>query len=343
MGVDYYKVLGVDKSATDDDLKKAYRKLAMKWHPDKNPNNKKDAEAKFKQISEAYEVLSDSQKREIYDQYGEEGLKGQVPPPGAGGPGGSTFFHTGDGGSTTFRFNPRNADEIFAEFFGFGGSPFGGMGGGDGGMRGGSRFGSMFGDSVFSQFGDSGSMSQGMRKAPPIESKLPCSLEELYRGITKKMKISREIADASGKTITVDEILTIDVKPGWKKGTKITYPEKGNEQPGIIPSDLIFIIDEKPHNLFTREGNDLVVTQRISLADALTGCTVNITTLDGRNLSIPIANVVHPAYEEVVPREGMPIPKDPSKKGNLRIKFNIKFPARLTAEQKTGIRKLLSG
>ncbi|KAI3750444.1 hypothetical protein L2E82_21080 [Cichorium intybus] len=78
MGVDYYKVLQVDRSAKDDDLKKAYRKLAMKWHPDKNPNNKKDAEAKFKTISEAYDVLSDPQKRAIYDQYGEEGLKGQM-------------------------------------------------------------------------------------------------------------------------------------------------------------------------------------------------------------------------------------------------------------------------
>ncbi|GMH07266.1 hypothetical protein Nepgr_009106 [Nepenthes gracilis] len=85
MGVDYYSILGVDRKAKDDDLKKAYRKLAMKWHPDKNPNNKKEAEAKFKQISEAYDVLSDPQKRAVYDQYGEEALKGGVPPPDGGG------------------------------------------------------------------------------------------------------------------------------------------------------------------------------------------------------------------------------------------------------------------
>lgn len=93
MGVDYYKILQVDRSAKDDDLKKAYRKLAMKWHPDKNPNNKKETEAKFKTISEAYDVLSDPQKRAIYDQYGEEGLKGQMPPPDAGG-----YFGMRDGG-----------------------------------------------------------------------------------------------------------------------------------------------------------------------------------------------------------------------------------------------------
>ncbi|XP_010540890.1 PREDICTED: dnaJ homolog subfamily B member 13 isoform X2 [Tarenaya hassleriana] len=337
MGVDYYKLLQVDRNAKDDDLKKAYRKLAMKWHPDKNPNNKNEAEAKFKQISEAYEVLSDPQKRAIYDQYGEEGLKGNVPPPEAGGPGGgATYFSTGDG-PTSFRFNPRSADDIFAEFFGFS-SPFGGGRG--------SRFSSsMFGDDMFASFGEGGMHhgGGGARKAASIENKLPCSLEELYKGTTKKMKISREIADVSGKTMKVEEILTIDVKPGWKKGTKITFPEKGNEQPGVIPSDLVFIIDEKPHPVFTREGNDLIATQKVSLAEALTGCTVNLTMLDGRRLSIPINNVIHPEYEEVVAREGMPHQKDPTKKGNLRIKFNIKFPTRLTPEQKAGIKKLLVG
>lgn len=138
----------------------------------------------------------------------------------------------------------------------------------------------------------------------------------------------------------VEEILTIEVKPGWKRGTKITFPEKGNEQPNVIPADLIFVIDEKPHGLFTRDGNDLIITQKISLAEALTGYTVQLRTLDGRNLTIPINNVIHPDYEEVIAREGMPFPKDTSRRGNLRIKFNIKFPTRLTSEQKSGIKKL---
>ncbi|OAY63624.1 DnaJ subfamily B member 13 [Ananas comosus] len=345
MGVDYYKILQVDKNANDDELKKAYRKLAMKWHPDKNPNNKKEAEAKFKQIAEAYEVLSDPQKRAIYDQYGEEGLKGQVPPPGSDG--GATYFSTGGDGPNVFRFNPRNAEDIFAEFFGTS-SPFASMGGGPGGMRGTRFSSSIFGDDLFgSAFGGGGGGDSYMnshrapQKALPIERRLPCSLEELYKGTTKKMKISREIADASGKTIPVEEILTIDVKPGWKKGTKITFPEKGNEQPNVIPSDLVFIIDEKPHPVFTRDGNDLVVTEKVPLVEALTGHTVHLTTLDGRNLTIPINNIIYPGYEEVVPREGMPIPKDPSKRGNLRIKFDVKFPTRLTSEQKAGIKRLL--
>ncbi|XP_042438584.1 dnaJ homolog subfamily B member 4-like [Zingiber officinale] len=345
MGVDYYKILGVDKGAKEDDLKKAYRKLAMKWHPDKNPNNKKEAEAKFKQISEAYEVLSDPQKRAVYDQYGEEGLKGQVPPPGAGGPGGATFFSSGGDGPTSFRFNPRNADDIFAEFFGFS-SPFGGVSSGAGSARAGSRFPGRMGmlneDFFGSSFGGAGEGASQPRKAAPIEKRLPCSLEELYKGTTKKMKISREILDASGKSMTAEEILTIDVKPGWKKGTKITFPAKGNESPNVLPADITFIIDEKPHPLFSREGNDLIATQTISLAEALTGYTVQLATLDGRSLAIPINKVIHPGYEEVVPEEGMPVPKDPSKKGNLHIKFDIKFPTRLTADQKVGIKKLLA-
>eukprot|EP00270_Netrium_digitus_P018394 TRINITY_DN6985_c0_g1_i2.p1 TRINITY_DN6985_c0_g1~~TRINITY_DN6985_c0_g1_i2.p1 ORF type:complete len:373 (-),score=91.68 TRINITY_DN6985_c0_g1_i2:254-1372(-) len=367
MGVDYYNVLKVPKNATDDDLKKAYRKLAMKWHPDKNPNNKKEAEAKFKQISEAYEVLSDPQKRAIFDQYGEEGLKG-VPPAGAssgGMPSGSMPFSNGSS-SGSFRFNPKRAEDIFAEFFG-NSDPFSGLGGMHGmgnmsgnlgrgtgsfqrqragGPFGNDMFSTVFPDGSFQQFQEqmaqgSNSMPMGPKKAPVVENRLQCSLEELYTGNSRKMKISRNVTDAnSGKTVPVEEILTIDVKPGWKKGTKITFVGKGNEQPGVVPADLVFIIDEKPHENFKRDGHDLVYTQKVSLPEALAGYTVSVPTLDGRQLSVPISDVICPGYEKVVAGEGMPIGKEPGKKGNLRIKFDVKFPTRLTPEQKAGIRQI---
>jgi DnaJ homolog subfamily B member 4 len=142
---------------------------------------------------------------------------------------------------------------------------------------------------------------------------------------------------------TESEILTIDIKPGWKKGTKITFPDKGNEQPNQLPADLVFVIDEKPHDLYTREGNDLLVHRKIDLVDALAGTTVSLKTLDGRDLVIRLTDVVTPGYELVVAKEGMPIVKENGRRGNLRIKFDVGFPKRLSSEQRHTIRKVLGG
>uniref|UniRef100_A0A7N0T9S1 J domain-containing protein n=2 Tax=Kalanchoe fedtschenkoi TaxID=63787 RepID=A0A7N0T9S1_KALFE len=335
MGVDYYHVLKINKAASEDDLKKAYRKLAMKWHPDKNPNSKKEAEAKFKQISEAYEVLSDPQKRALYDQYGEEGLK-DMPPPGSGGGG----YGSADG------FNPRNAEDIFAEFFGS--SPFGfGSSGPGRSMRfqsdggGGGKFGG-FGESKFRTYSD-GNGSTMPKKPPPVETKLPCTLEELYSGSKRKMKISRTVMDVNGRLVLDTEILTIEVKPGWKKGTKITFPDKGNEQQNQLPADLVFVIDERPHDVYKWDGNDLIMNHKVTLAEAIGGFSMNVTTLDGRSLKVPVTDIVSPGYELVVPREGMPIAKEPGNKGDLRIRFDVKFPAKLSAEQRAGLKRALGG
>ncbi|KAJ6850121.1 dnaJ-like protein subfamily B member 1-like [Iris pallida] len=339
MGVDYYNILKVNRNATDEDLKKSYRRLAMRWHPDKNPSNKQEAEAKFKQISEAYDVLSDPQKRAIYDQYGEEGLKG-MPPPGSQS---AASFSNGSRGPSNFKFNPRDADDIFSELFG--NNPFGfeTMGrakstrfqtGGAG------TFGGV--NNAYQSYHDGVSSSTSHpRKAPPVETKLPCSLEELYAGSTKKMKISRNVMQNNGRPAQETEILTIDIKPGWKKGTKITFPEKGNEEANQLAADLVFVIDEKPHEVFKRDGNDLIVNHKISLVDALAGSTLNLKTLDGRDLAVSLTDVVTPGYELVISKEGMPIAREPGNKGNLRIKFDVKFPSRLSGEQRGAIRRIL--
>lgn len=334
MGVDYYNILKVNRNASEEDLRKAYRRLAMIWHPDKNlGTNKYEAEAKFKQISEAYDVLSDPQKRQIYDLYGEEALKtGQVPPPPRGGPHNMRNPHP----NPSFRFNPRDAEDIYAELFGASSSENTGRARKtrDGFFRSTTN-----GGAEFSGAGNSG--TGGLRKAAPVENALLCSLEDLYKGAKKKMKISRTVLDASGKLRTLEEILTIDIKPGWKKGTKVTFPEKGNEEPGIIPADLVFVIEEKPHHVYVRDSNDLTVNQEISLLEALTGKTLELTTLDGRNLIIPLTDIVKPGHEIVVPNEGMPISKEPRKKGNLRIKIDVKYPTRLTEAQKSDLRRVL--
>ncbi|KAL0447084.1 UNVERIFIED_CONTAM: DnaJsubfamily B member 4 [Sesamum latifolium] len=314
MGVDYYNILKVLRNATEEDVKKSYKRLAMKWHPDKNAVNTKEAEAKFKQISEAYDVLSDPQKRQIYDLYGEEGLNsGLYPPPSSK----DTDFGYG-GGGRGFKFSPRDAEDIFEEFFG-------GLDGGQGRRT----------------AGGGGGREGRLKKAAVMETKLPCSLEELYKGSRRKMKISRIVLDDSGKPITVQEVLAIHIKPGWKKGTRITFPEKGNHESGAAPGDLVFVVDEKPHPTFKRDDNDLVINQKISLLDALTGKTVNITTLDERDLAVPVSDIVKPGHEIVIKNEGMPISKEPGKNGDLRIKFDVKFPSRLTAEQKSDLRRVL--
>jgi DnaJ-class molecular chaperone len=278
MGKDYYKILGIAKGATDDEIKKAYRKLALKYHPDKNKGA--GAEDRFKEIAEAYEVLSDKKKRDIYDQYGEEGLKGGVP--GGGGGGGQN----GANFSYQFHGDPR---ATFAQFFGSS-SPFGsffgdpgsgnrmffagdedmdvddpfvtlGLGGGRPGGPGGA-----FRSHSFNFHGSPQSrMGKDKHQDPPVEHDLYVSLDEVARGCTKKMKISRRVLQPDGTARKEDKVLTINVKPGWKSGTKITFQKEGDQGTHKIPADIVFIIRDKPHPNFKREGSDLRYTAKISL------------------------------------------------------------------------------
>ncbi|KAL2349314.1 hypothetical protein Fmac_003314 [Flemingia macrophylla] len=175
-----------------------------------------------------------------------------------------------------------------------------------------------------------------------IQSTLPCTLLEIYNGCKKRLKVLRTVPDEFGELKSVEEILIINIEPGWKKGTKIIFPGKGNQAPGGAPADLIFVLDEIPHAIFERNGNDLVVVQKISLVDALTGKTLNFTTLDKRYLTIQVTDIVKPDYELVFPNEGMPISKEPGKKGSLRIKFDVVFPSSLNTQQKYDISRILS-
>lgn len=295
MGKDYYKILGISKGADDDAIKKAYRKMALKYHPDKNKSP--DAEEKFKEIAEAYDVLSDSNKRAIFDQYGEEGLKGGV----GGGSNMSSAGMPGQNGSYTYSFHgdPR---EMFNMFFGGGGSAGDGGPGGDlggifsmfGGNGGGgtqrifttTRIGGGGGGETMMDFDDGDNdifkmaagcgprsrQGQRRRQDPAVVHDLPVSLEDILHGVTKKMKITRRVVTAaeggaSSTTRQEDKVVSIDIKPGWKAGTRITFEREGDRVPGTIPADVVFVIRDKPHPQLTRDGADVKYRAKITLRE----------------------------------------------------------------------------
>jgi len=183
--------------------------------------------------------------------------------------------------------------------------------------------------------------SQTAGKLPATEANLYCSLEELYRGCSKKLKIVKQRLNLDGKTTTPeDSVITIEVGAGWKAGTKIRFQNQGDEGPNATPGDVVFTVREKPHPRFTRNKHDLVHVARVSLRDALTGCTVNVETLDGRVLPIAVNDVVTSKTVKVVEGEGMPITKRGAR-GNLLIQFDLVFPDQLTVEQKNKLKKIL--
>jgi DnaJ family protein B protein 13 len=141
--------------------------------------------------------------------------------------------------------------------------------------------------------------------------------------------------------IQEEEILTIKVKPGWKKGTKITFEGMGNERPGSCPADIIFVIAEKRHSLFRREGEDLEIGVEIPLVKALTGCQISIPLLGGKKTSLLIDDIIYPGYERIIEGQGMPNTKEQGKRGSLTVVVLVEFPTELTDEQRSDILSIL--
>ncbi|KAE8619644.1 hypothetical protein XENTR_v10009882 [Xenopus tropicalis] len=330
MGKDYYKILGIPKGATEEEIKKAYRKQALKYHPDKNKDP--GAEDRFKEIAEAYDVLSDPKKREVFDKYGEEGLKGT---PGGGGSSG------GPNGTYSYTFH-GDPHAVFAEFFG-GRNPFDGFFG--------RNDDDMDTDDPFAGFGGMGGFPRSAsgrrdtvprKQDPPITRELPVSLEEVFNGCTKKMKISHKRLGPDGRSVrNEDKILTIQVKKGWKEGTKITFPKEGDETPSNIPADIVFVLKDKSHPVFKREGSDVVYTSKISLREALCGCSVNIPTVDNRTIPLTFTDIIRPGTKRRITNEGLPLPKSPDQRGDLIVEFDIRFPERLTASSREVLERVL--
>lgn len=142
-----------------------------------------------------------------------------------------------------------------------------------------------------------------------------------------------------------EEILKIRVKPGWKKGTKITFEEKGDERPGNLPADIVFVISEKTHPMFKREGDDLEVGVRVPLVEALTGsCTITAPLLGGEKITLSFDDdqILYPGYEKIIPGQGMPKSKEEGMRGDLRLKFLIDFPTELSDEQRFHVLSVLN-
>lgn len=358
MGKDYYKILGVERNATESDLKKAYRRMALKYHPDKNKSP--GAEEKFKDVAEALEVLSDKDKRAVYDKFGEEGLKagggrsgnsgstGNSGGPPSGGPGVYHFSSTAGGPGVdpfeTFR-HMFDGEDPFASFFG-GSAGRGSVGGSPSGRT-------MFYTNINGQdhmdvddagYGLGGGMSGGIPRGqkqqdPPVTRDLPVTLEEVYTGVVKKMKIKKQVLSSKR---SAEKVLSIDVKPGWKSGTKITFPKEGDEKPNTIPADVIFVLKDKPHPKFKRDGSDIIYTANISLRDALCGTTITIPLLEGGQMSYSLTDIVNPNTTKRIVGKGLPLPKEPKARGDLLIDFNIKFPDSLQDGAKRRLREVLT-
>jgi DnaJ family protein B protein 4 len=360
-----YDALSISPTASDADIKKAYRKAALKWHPDKNKDNP-NASEKFKEVSQAYEILSDPEKRKVYDDYGLEFLLrgGSAPPPGAensgfpggfqgfsgggggggggmpggfgGMPGGTRTFHfSTNGGGSGFNFGDPN--DIFANFAKSGGAgdddDMFGVFSGLGGMGGGGR-----------RSTGAGNRPQPRPRTPEVtvvDKSLPVTLEELYKGAHKKLKVKRKTYDeATGKRSVQDKILEIDIKPGMKAGSKFKFKGMGDQEEGGS-QDLHFILEEKPHPTLKRDGDDIRTTIELDLKEALTGWKKTVTTIDGRQLPVSGSGPTQPGYEERFPHLGMPLSKKPNERGDFIVQVKVNFPRSLTPAQKTKLKEIL--
>jgi len=174
-----------------------------------------------------------------------------------------------------------------------------------------------------------------------LEKALPVSLEELFKGTTKRMKIKRKKYDlATGKQISEDRILELPIKPGLKAGSKIKFKDVGDQAEGGT-QDMHFIVEEKPHPLFKRDGDDIRHTVTISLKEALTGWSRTIQTIDGKQVPVHHGGPTPPTWEERFPNLGMPKSKKPNERGDFVVGVKIEFPTALTAAQRESLKETL--
>lgn len=307
---DYYEILGVPRNATDEEIKRAYRKLAVKYHPDKNPGDK-SAEEKFKEINEAYAVLSDPEKRRQYDTFGAEGFHQRFTR--------EDIFRGFDVGDL-FREFGFGTDDIFARIFG---ASFGRQA-----RRTGVRF---------SGFDFGGFQAEGphygarMEKGQDLEMPIQITLEEVAQG--GQRRVSYPLADRT-------ETLTVKIPKGIEDGKKLRIPGKGMPSPfGGPPGDLYLKVEILPHSVFQREGRDLILEREITFSEAVLGTEIRVPTVDGKTLSVKVPPGTQAGSKIRVKGYGLPVLRGEGR-GDMFVRINVKVPVRLTQKQKELIRRL---
>ncbi|XP_028306924.1 dnaJ homolog subfamily A member 4 [Gouania willdenowi] len=322
----YYDLLGVSPTASPDEIKKAYRKLALKYHPDKNPNEGE----RFKLISQAYEVLSDAKKRDLYDQGGEQAIK-------EGGVGGASspmdIFNMFFGGGGQMHRERRGKNVVhqisvtLEEMY-------------NGATR---KLGlqkNVICDKCDGYGGKKGTLEKcstckGRGVQIRVQQLGPGMIQQTQsmcsdcQGQGEKFSSKDRCKNCNGhKVERKKKIMEVHIDKGMKDGQKITFHGEGDQEPGLEPGDVIIVLDQKTHPVFQRQGENLVMKMKLKLVEALCGFRKTIQTLDNRMLIITSESgeVIKHNDIKYVQNEGMPLYKEPFEKGQLLIHFQVEFP-----------------
>ncbi|GHT96996.1 chaperone protein DnaJ [Spirochaetia bacterium] len=341
---DYYEVLGIQKGASKDDIKKAYRKLAIQYHPDKNPGNKA-AEEKFKEASEAYEILSDDQKKAAYDQFGHAGVEGM-------------------GGGQDFSSAFRGFEDIFGDFSGifdtfFGGGGAGGRrsaGGGNNGVRQGANLrydveipfkDAIFGTKIEIQYsrnescpackGSGAANGAGKKVCPTCQGSGQVRHSQGFFSVASTCPscggegsiIEQPCKDCGGSgTQKKRQKIMVTIPAGVENGKRVVIPRQGDSGPNGGPAgDLYVFIRVKPHEYFERQDLDLYCAVPISVTQASLGADIQVTTLDGKTIKVKIPAGIQTGKMLRIRDEGVPAS---GHRGNLYIKLLVQIPAKLS-------------